>query len=156
MLIEILIDICVVFPCNCIVLQRCCLFLLLNKIDKKSKIFLFFLYCNSTVVYTLFQLSQLMPVYPFEQNKELKQFVNMYTTSLTVKIYFNAFPDWSPQTALIRYHVSRNTLHCPKNSVITWSFKIINHYVVQVSVFKRQHCFFGVSCLSWILTYISV
>jgi len=47
MLIEILFDIHVLFPCNCIVLQ-CCLFWLSNEIDKK----LFsFLYCNCTVLY---------------------------------------------------------------------------------------------------------
>jgi len=96
-------------------------FLLLNKIDKKSNIFFLF-YFNSTVLYILFHLSQLMTVYLFEHNKELKQFMNMYTTILTVKTYFETFPYFSPQTALMRCHMSRNTLHDPGNPLITWSF----------------------------------
>jgi len=85
MLIEILFDIHLSFNCNCILLQHCCL-LLSNKIDNKSKILFFFLYCNSTVLYILFLLSQLMTVYPFE-----------HTLSL--------------QTALRKSHVSRKSSH---------------------------------------------
>ena len=53
-------------------------FLFSNKIDKK---FFIFFYFNSTVLYILFHLLQPMTVYPFEHTKELKQFMNMYTTS---------------------------------------------------------------------------
>jgi len=54
----------------------------------KLLFFLFFIsfYFNSTVLYILFHLLQPMTVYPFEHTKELKQFMNMYTTSYTVKM----------------------------------------------------------------------
>jgi len=95
-----LFDLCVLFPCNCILLQQV-VFLLSNTIDKKSKMLFPFLYCYSTVQYILFHLSLLMTVYPYEHTKELKLFINMYTTSLAVKNYFETLPDLSPKTALI-------------------------------------------------------
>ena len=61
-------------------LARLLSFLLLNKIGKKLFSFLYF-YSRSTVLYILFHLSQPMTVYPFEHIKELKQFMNMYTTN---------------------------------------------------------------------------
>jgi len=63
--------------------------------------------CNCTVLYILFHLPQLMTVYPFVVFKELRQFMNMYATSLTVKTYFETVHDLSPQTTLMRYHVAR-------------------------------------------------
>jgi len=51
---------------------------------------------------------------------------NSSWTSLRVKNYFDTFSDLIPQTALLRYHVSRNTLHCPGNPLITGSFKMID------------------------------
>jgi len=88
MFIEILFDIHVLFPCNCILLQRCYLFCYQNKLTRSQRsLFPFFivkvLFC---IIY--FHLSQLMTVYSFEHTKGLKQFMNMYTISLTVKHYF--------------------------------------------------------------------
>jgi len=60
----------IVFSCNIVV------FLLSNKIDKKSKILCSCLYWYRTVLYTLFHLSQLMTVYPFKHTTALKQFMN--------------------------------------------------------------------------------
>ena len=79
------------FPCNGILLQRSCLFCYLNWPEVKDVSFL-----KSTVLYTCisFHLSQLMPVYPLEYIKGLKQFMNMYTTNLTVKIYLRRSPTW--------------------------------------------------------------
>ena len=68
------------FTCKCILLQRCCLFCYKIKLT----IDVFFLYCNCTFMYNFFlnfHLSQPMSVYPFEHTKELKQFIDMYTTS---------------------------------------------------------------------------
>ena len=96
--------------------------LLSNKIYKKWFPF-FIVTVLRTVLYILFYISQLMTVYPFEHIKELKQFRNMYTTSLTVKTYFETVHDWSLQTELMRYHVSRNTLYCPGNPLISGLFK---------------------------------
>jgi len=118
MLIEILFHIhvlfhAIVFSCNVAV----CFVIKYNWNDVFS-----FLYCNWPVLYILFHLSQLIAVYQFEHIKDLKQFRNVYTTSLTVKTYFETVHDLSPQTALIRYHVSRNTLHCPGIPLISVSF----------------------------------
>jgi len=55
-------------------------FLLSNKIDKKFFLFPFILTVLH-VLYILFHLLEPMTVYPFEHTKELKQFINMYTTS---------------------------------------------------------------------------
>ena len=109
MLIEMLFDIhtSILFQCNCILLQRCCLFCYQIKLTKNQR---YFFYCNNSVLYIFFDLSQLLTVYPFGNTEELKQSINMYTTSLTVKHYFKTFHDLRPQTALMRYHVSRNTL----------------------------------------------
>jgi len=58
-------------------------FLLSNEFDKMLFISFYF---NSTVLYILFHLLQPMTVYPFAHTKELKQFMNMYTTSSIVKM----------------------------------------------------------------------
>ena len=76
MLIEILFDIHVLCPCKCILMQRCGIFCYQIKLIRSQ----------ISVQYISFHLSQLMTVKPFKHTKELKQFMNMYTTSLTVKV----------------------------------------------------------------------
>ena len=58
----------IVYSCNVVV------FLLSNRIDKK---FISFLYCNSTVLYILFHLSQPMTVYePYQITKTVHERVH--------------------------------------------------------------------------------
>ena len=111
MLIKILFYIHVLFACNCILLQRCCLFCYQITLTRSQiSLFPFFTVTYSTVLYSLFHLAQLFKVFPFEHTNRPKHFMNMYTTSLTVNNYFETFPALSPQTALMRYH-------CPQKDI---------------------------------------
>ena len=105
----------VLCPCNCILLQCCCLFCYQKKLTRSQR-----------SLFPFFIVTSLFCVFYFtcqtHMTKGLKQFMNMYTTSLTAKTYFETFLDLSPQTALMRYPVSRNTLHCLGTPLLTGSF----------------------------------
>jgi len=82
MLIEILFD-TLVYKCTIVMelhISYCniIVFLLSDKIDNKSNTLFSFLYCNSTVLYMLFHVSQLMTDYPLEHTTVLNQFMNWF------------------------------------------------------------------------------
>ena len=137
-LIEILFDIHVYFPCNCIFLQRCCHnFSLSNKIDKHC-----FHFIIVTALFCLFYFTchnQWQSIY-LNISKNWNSSWTCIQLVRLLKFNFRRSATFkSPQTSLMRYHVSQNTLHCPGTPLEFWRYRCLrDHSVIQMSLLLKK------------------